>query len=166
MTGSGIRGLLRVDKAIGVGELWTITVALAVMLVCVMLGVIDRTFALPWPDLSEIALMSMAVIAFIGGAYAVHINGHISVDVLQVTASPKLRRALGILVGISIVAFSIALIAFAGPFLLYVMRMSERTPELELPIAFPVGCLVAGSVLSVFHVVSRTLSAAINKVPA
>lgn len=141
-------------------ELLVISLAMATMLACVSIGVVDRTFALPVPDLSEIALIGMAVLAFIGGAYAVYSGGHISIDVMDMVASPVVRKVAGWGVDLSIVAFSAAILVYGGPFMAYVFSIGERTPELELPIAFPVGCLMAGAVLSIFHVVCRLLPGA------
>lgn len=145
----------RIERAIVSAEVVTIVTALALMLIAVTVGIIDRTFALPWPDLSEVALIAMSVIAFIGGAYAVYIKGHITVDIRNLVPHQATWRLLSVIVDLAVLLFSLAILRYAGSFMQYVVAVGERTPELELPIAFPVGCLIVGAVLSIFHVTCR-----------
>jgi TRAP-type C4-dicarboxylate transport system permease small subunit len=152
-----IHGVRQVERVIARIERVVISIALGIMLLAVTLDVLDRTFALPWPNLSEVALMAMAVLAFIGSAYCVYSGGHITVDVAEAISSPRVKRALAIAAQVSIVVFSAAILYFGTPFLLYILQLKERTPELELPLAFPVGSLLVGSTLSIFHVICRSL---------
>jgi len=154
-----LRTLSRAEKWIATAEIVAITLALAVMLVAVVLNVIDRTFNLPWPDLSEPALISMSVLAFVGSAYAVYSGGHIIVDLGEVIPAGRWRRRTAWIVDLCILVLAVLIVLYGSEFLAYVVKISERTPELDLPLWLPVGCLVGGSVLSIFHVLCRLLRA-------
>jgi TRAP-type C4-dicarboxylate transport system permease small subunit len=159
MKRSAAAAILRAERGIAKLELIAIGVALALIFATVSIGVVDRTFALPWPDLSEIALMCMSVLAFIGGAYVVYNKGYIVVDVADLITVPSIRRVASGIAALGVLVFSVAVLKFGSGFLSYVWQVGERTPELDLPIAFPVGCLLVGALLSVFHVLCRTLPA-------
>jgi TRAP-type C4-dicarboxylate transport system permease small subunit len=154
--------ILRAERGIARLELGAIGVALALIFATVSIGVVDRTFALPWPDLSEIALMCMSVLAFIGGAYAVYAKAYIVVDVADLITVPSVRRVASGIAAIGVLIFSVAVLQFGSGFFAYVWQVGERTPELGLPIAFPAGCLLVGALLSVFHVLCRVLPAGQN----
>jgi TRAP-type C4-dicarboxylate transport system permease small subunit len=130
--------------------------ALAAMLISIVVNVLDRTFAWPLPDLSEVAIACMSVLAFIGGAHAVRESQHISIELGDMLPhGPGARATVRIAIDGATVAFSVLLIVYAWSFLEYVLQMGERTPELDLPVALPVSCLIVGSSLSIFHVTCR-----------
>jgi TRAP-type C4-dicarboxylate transport system permease small subunit len=157
MKRSAAAAILRAERGIATLELIAIGIALALIFATVSIGVVDRTFALPWPDLSEIALMGMSVLAFIGGAYAVYAKAYIVVDVADLITVPSIRRVASGIAAIGVLIFSAAVLKFGSGFFAYVWQIGERTPELNLPIAFPAGCLLLGALLSVFHVLCRAL---------
>lgn len=152
---SVLRVLLKGEKGVVAAELVVMVLALVIMLAAVTLNVIVRSFNLPLPDLSEPALVSMAVLAFIGSAYAVHTGGHISVDLGEMIASAKSRRWVAWLVDLAVVTLSVLILVYGSPFLAYVVSIGEGTPGLGLPLALPVGCLIGGAALSILHVACR-----------
>lgn len=156
MMAHAISTIRRVESAVVTVELAAIAIALLVMLCAVVLSVVARTFSLSWPDLSEIALMSMSIIAFLGSAYAVRSKDHITLDIAETIPSQAIRTVLPVMTDIAIVIFSGAILMYGGPFMAYVFELGERTPELQLPMIIPVACLVGGAALSIFHVVCRT----------
>lgn len=156
--------LRRVEKLIVAAEVAAISLALALMLLAVTWNVVDRTFDSPLPDVSPVALLAMSVLAFIGSAYAVYSGGHIVVDLGEVLPAGGWRRWTARVVDLAVLAFSAAILIYGGEFLLYVFQMGERTPDdLELPVWVPVGCLVGGAALSIFHVVCRFANAVADR---
>lgn len=150
-----LRILSATERRIVASELAVIAVALAVMLAAVCVNVVARTFVLPLPDLSEPALIAMSVLAFIGSAYAVQSRNHIVVDLGDLIRSRRWQRWSTWLVDVAVVALSVLILVYGGEFLAFVIQADERTAMLDLPVALPVGCLVVGSLLSIFHVACR-----------
>jgi TRAP-type C4-dicarboxylate transport system permease small subunit len=97
----------------------------------------------------------MAVLAFIGSAYAVHVGGHISVDLGEMISNARWRPWVAWIVDAAIVVLSGLILMYGSEFLAYVVTIDERTPGLGLPLALPVGCLIGGAALSIFHVACR-----------
>lgn len=149
------RFLSALERPIVAAELAAIAGALAIMLAVVCLNVVSRTFALSLPDLSEPALISMSVLAFIGSAYAVQSRNHIVVDLSDLIQSDRWQRYAAWFADLAIVVLSVLILIYGGDFLAFVIQVDERTAVLEIPVALPVGCLVAGSLLSIFHVGCR-----------
>lgn len=145
----------KLEKTIAAAELAVIVSALAVMLGSVCWNVVSRTFALPWRELSEPALVAMSVLAFIGSSYAVYSGNHIVVDLDDLIPAARWRRRTGRLIDAAVLAFSMLILYFGLDFLTYVLRVDERTAMLDIPLAMPVGCLLGGAVLSIFHIGCR-----------
>ncbi len=152
---SALRVLLKSEKGLVAAELVVMVLALVIMLAAITLNVIVRSFNLPLPDLSEPALVSMAVLTFVGSAYAVYTGGHISVDLGEMIATAKSRRWVAWLVDLAIVTLSALILVYGSAFLVYVVSIGESTPGLGLPLALPVGCLIGGAALSILHVGCR-----------
>ena len=143
------------EKRVVTAELSVIVLALALMLLSIVLNVIDRTFNLPWPDLSEVALIGMSALAFVGSAHAVYSGGHIVVDFGDLIPEGAWRRWGSWLADLAVIVMSALILIYGKDFLTYVLSMDERTPELDLPVGIPAACLIGGSALSIFHVICR-----------
>ncbi len=144
--------ILKLEEGIVKAELAVIVGALAMILICIALNVIDRTFAMPWPDMSEPALIGMSLLAFIGGAYAVRFKAHIAIELVQ-GSGPVFSRICSVAADLAILGLSAMIIIYGSDFLDYVYSMNERTVEMRIPLSIPIGSMVLGAVLSVFHVV-------------
>src|SRR5690606_33725111 len=127
------RGLLaKTDEELQRVELLVICACLAAILVAVSANVISRSFSLLWPDASEVALMSMAALTFIGSAYAVARRAHITIDLGEmISSSLRLKRGLAVATELLIAAVSLLFIVYGGDLLAYVVRMDERSAGLE-----------------------------------
>ena len=144
--------LAKADQWLQRCELVVICTCLAGILLAVCANVISRTFNLRWIEVSELALVAMTVLTFIGSAYAVACRAHINIDLSQfLGGSAGTKRWLANIADGVIALTSMLLIVYGGDMLLYVIRIGERSASLELPLWIPVGSLWLGSVLSLIH---------------
>ena len=144
--------VLKLEEGIVRLELVVIVGALAMILICIALNVIDRFFAMPWPDLSEPALIGMSLLAFIGGAYAVRFKAHIAIELVHSIPGSLFSRICSVAADVAILLLSVLIILYGYDFLDYVYSVREKTVELRIPLVIPVGSMLLGAVLSVFHV--------------
>jgi TRAP-type C4-dicarboxylate transport system permease small subunit len=133
-------------------ELVIICLCLVCILLAISANVISRTFNLRWIEVSELALLSMTVLTFIGSAYAVANRVHISIDLAEFFGGSKeVKQWLSWIADGVIAVTCVLLIVFGGDLLLYVIKFDERSSSLEMPLWIAVGSMWLGSVLSLFH---------------
>lgn len=145
-----------VDSVVMSAELAVIGASLTVILVAVAGNVLTRTFNLRWHDMSDIALVAMSLLTFIGSAYAVAARAHITIDLGDAfPATAAMQRWAPCVSDVAVVVTSGLIVVFAGDFLAYVIKIDERVSGMNIPMWIPVGSLWLGSLLSVFHVICR-----------
>ncbi len=101
------------------GVRWSGTIGFALSATCTMalavLGTVDvvgtNLFGAPVPGALELAKVTLAVVVFMGLAYAQQQHAHISVDIITNLAPRSLRRA-SLLVSLSLGALLFALLAW------------------------------------------------------
>lgn len=148
-----LRGLLtKADEGLQRIELVVICLCLAAILLAVGTNVISRSFNLRWLEASDIALVCMTVLTFIGSAYAVARRAHITIDLGEMVAGAAgLKRCLAWGADAVIALTSLLFVVYGGDMLRYVIQVDERSSGLELPLWIPVGSLWLGAALSLFH---------------
>ncbi|ALS25179.1 hypothetical protein JCM16163A_09260 [Paenibacillus sp. YK5] len=142
--------MARIEKAV-------VIIAFVVMLISIFLQVCFRAFGWPLLGTVDIGLLSICVLTFIGFGLAVYTKDHITIEVTDLLRSPRLRKVIHFLSEILMLTFSVALISIVYPFFTYIAESGEKTIELGIPIMLPIGALVIGAGLAIFHGVIQLL---------
>lgn len=148
-----VRALLtKADEGLQRLELLVICVCLAVILLAVCTNVLSRSLNLRWLETSDLALVCMTVLTFIGSAYAVARRAHITIDLGEMFAGAAwIRRAMAWSADAVIALTSLLFVVYGGDLLAYVIQVDERSSGMELPLWIPVGSLWLGAAFSLFH---------------
>jgi TRAP-type C4-dicarboxylate transport system permease small subunit len=152
---TGGRGLLdrlmAVEKAIAGIEIWVVIAALAVIILAVLVSVLIRSFALALPDTGEIAIVAMSPLTFVGGALCSHLHLHLSGDLLANLPEGRLKRGLDAVVAFLTGLFGLFFVVLAWDLFAYAFETRETLIDFGTPVALPVGFMLCGAVLIVFH---------------
>jgi TRAP-type C4-dicarboxylate transport system permease small subunit len=137
------RALLAANRALMIA-------ALAAMAVLVFVSVSLRYLtndAILWAE--ELSRYLMVWLTFVGVGPVLRLGGHVAVDNLHVAASPRVARALRVVVAALIVIFA-AYMAYVG--FGYVARSwRQTTPVLHMPFAYVAMAVPVGFGLAVWH---------------
>jgi len=152
VSSAGGRSLLdRVEAVLFRCEAVLVSICLALMLATIVVSVVTRYFALPLPNVAELATVAMAPLTFVGAALCTYLNMHIAIDVAELLPTPFLRRLAHAAATASQVVFSAVFGYVAWEFYAYAAESGERLIDLGTPVAVPGAFMVAGTVLMAFH---------------
>lgn len=143
--------LVRFEKFLGRIELIVIIVAMAVMLFAVSSNVLTRAIPSLFPNMNDLALMAMAVGAFVGAAYSSYSLNHICIELLPASANRNVNVLCQVVTIVSVFLFSIVFAYLSWSFFDISLLFGEKTSELGLPIAIPAGAALFGFTAMAFH---------------
>lgn len=124
---------------------------MAVAFVCLVIMVPVRYFDLPLPDLSEMSIASIASLAFLCIGLLVRTGGHIAIEVADLVRARRVKFVIRQLTNIGILLFVGVFGVQAYALLASALESGESSIALHIPLAIPMGALVVGLVLAVFH---------------
>ena len=106
--------------------------------------VLRYVFLAPISWAEELSLYLLVWIVFVGGSVAVRTRGHIAVDLLPRILSPKNRRRLTLVIGVTVLMFLAVFFYFSAEHTLRVAAGGQVTPIMLAPmwltyLAMPVG---------------------------
>lgn len=134
-----------------------ITVLLAIMFLAVIMQVVARYFYLPIIDTTEMSVMIMSLITFIGAGLAIYTKDHICVEITNLFKSKRLKFIFELFVSIFMMIF-ICVFLYLGYFLLdYALQSGETTLELRLPLYIPYVTMIIGLILMLVHTISNLI---------
>lgn len=147
----------RIENVVQKIEKFIVIVLLMIMFVAVIMQVMARYFNLPLIDTTEISLMNMSLLTFIGAGFAVYSRDHIAIEITDLIKSERLKMALELMVTIVYMVFALVFLYLGYSLFAYSLGAGETTLELRIPLAVPNGTLLIGMALMLFHAVGNLL---------
>lgn len=136
--------LYDIERKIFKIEAFIISLSLAVILISVTIQVLIRVLGLNSIGTTEIGMVGMSILTFIGTAAIMYSKDHITIELKQLIKS---ERALFLIV------FCVFFINIAYKLFQFTLSAGEGTLQLGIPTAIPIGSMVLGTVLLLFHAV-------------
>ena len=150
-------GLLRlldgVEGFLAAIERRVAALSMLVIMLGITLTIITRVVWLPLPSTGEIAVVAMAPLTFVGGAFCSYMHRHITIDAVDVFGPPNVQRVIRFLSSLAMAGFAGMYCWLTLSFLEYVWSSGERLIDLGTPVWVPVSCIVLGSFLMLVHAV-------------
>jgi TRAP-type C4-dicarboxylate transport system permease small subunit len=143
--------LFKIEKAIA-------TLLLAIMFIAVSLQVVARYFYLPIIDTTEMSVMIMSLITFIGAGLGVYTKEHISVEIEKMFQSTRIRFLFKFFTYISMMTFAFTFLFLGYSLFTYALESGERTLELGIPSSIPYATMIVGLVCMLIHTVSNLIN--------
>lgn len=149
---SGLLCLLdSVEGRLGAFEKGISALSMLVILLGIVVTVVARIGNLPLPATGELAIVAMAPLTFIGGAFCTYMHRHITIDAVDAFGSPAIKRLVRVLASTAMAVFAGLYCWLAFSFLRYVWSSGERLIDMGTPVWIPVSCIVLGSALITVH---------------
>jgi TRAP-type C4-dicarboxylate transport system permease small subunit len=146
-----MRGIEKAAEVLGRIESALVVLALAAVFLGILGGVAVRLLDLPVPNPGEIAVVAMSPLTFVGAALCAHLGRHIRVEVGELLPSARARLILTATAEAAVGLFAAFFAALAWGFFAYALRSGERLIDLGVPVAVPVGFMLAGAGLLLVH---------------
>lgn len=141
----------RIDLVLGAVEKRIAALSMLIILLGVFVAILARAAQLPLPNTGELAIVAMAPLTFIGGAFCSAVHQHINVDAVDAFGSRVTRRLARMAASLAMGVFAWIYGWLAFSFFQYAWNSGERLIDLGTPLWIPVGCIVIGSALMAFH---------------
>lgn len=142
----------------------TIGLALMIMVISIFLQVIYRYLLLQsliWSE--ELGRYLMFLLTFIGVGLAIEKDTHIKVRLLKTFIhSRTLLKVIGIFVDFCGIVFCLIFASVCYQLFKDVTHFGHRSPAMNIPMFFPIGVMLIGSILMVFHFTINFLKKIIN----
>jgi TRAP-type C4-dicarboxylate transport system permease small subunit len=143
--------LSRLERGVYAVEKLACITALAVMLFAIASSVLVRYLNLPLPNLSEVGVVMMAPLTFIGMAMCTYTGTHIAVDIVNTLRSSLLRRAGRFFTAVASIVFATVYLKTSWVFFHDALESGEKMMDLGTPLALPLFFLPLGVALVLFH---------------
>ncbi|KAA3652479.1 MAG: TRAP transporter small permease [Proteobacteria bacterium] len=138
-----VNGVTRLNRA-----LFLLAAALAFVIVPVMLYEVVARYAFDAPTVwgMELATLLFGPYFLFGGPYLLHLGGHVSLDVVYRSLSPRARRRSDLLNHLVIMSFCAILVFYAWPLAVQAWGYRETTFSAWNPPLWPVKFAVPAAV--------------------
>lgn len=134
---------------------------LAIVVVSTFLQVLFRfVFKIPVPWTEEVTRIAFADMVFLGAAYAVKENRHLSVDVIS--SLPRAIRSAIISIGYLIMIIFLAIFTYYG-WVYSINSQVQTTPTLEIPLLFLYIIMPISGVIMLFYLIIGMLEELKNR---
>lgn len=143
--------LAKIEKGIFKVESVIITISLAAMFIAVVVQVITRTLGMSSVGMTEIGMLGMSILTFIGTAAITYTKDHITIELEQIIHSTKVIHWMKVITNVIVVIFGIVFISVAYSFFMFTITSGDKTIELGIPVAIPIGAMLLGIILLIFH---------------
>jgi TRAP-type transport system small permease protein len=138
-------------------EKFVITLMMLIMFVTVFFQVITRFFNLPIPDTSDISILAVTIMTFIGAGLLVYTKGHITLEVTSLIKSKKWVFIFDICTHIAMLVIIGVLLNIGYSLLTFAIESREATMAMRIPMSIPFSALVIGLILMVIHTIGIIL---------
>lgn len=149
--GSGSSVLDRVERGIYRVEAFIAGASIVVMLATIVFSVAARYLELPVRNVSELGIVAMAPLTFVGAALCTYARAHISVEIARQLPSKLLRSIAHAGAMLSQLLFAGIFLYVAWEFFAYAYETNENLIDMGTPVAVPAGFMVLGSALMILH---------------
>jgi TRAP-type C4-dicarboxylate transport system permease small subunit len=126
-------------------------VAMAVVILAILFSILIRTFALPFPDTGELAIVAMSPLTFVGGALCTHLHQHLTGDIVEALPEGKLKRGIDAVAAFLTGLFGVFFVILSWDLFAYALSSGETLIDFGTPISLPVGFMLCAAALIVFH---------------
>lgn len=145
--------LYDIERKIFKIEAFIISISLAVILITVTIQVLIRILGLNSIGTTEIGMVCMSILTFIGTAAIMYSKDHITIDLKQLIKSKLVYFWMDVLMTIALLVFCVIFINIGYKLLQFTISSGDSTLELGIPLAIPIGSMVLGIVLLLFHAI-------------
>lgn len=143
--------LFNIEDKIFKFESIIIIVSLMAMFLAVVVQVIARALGLSSIGMSEIGMLGMSVLTFIGTAAITYTKDYITIELEQIIKSKKVVHWMKIITNIIMIIFGVLFVTVAYPLFLFTITSGDKTLELGIPVAVSIGAMLLGVLLLIFH---------------
>lgn len=153
----------KIEKKVFEVESIIITASLAVMLIAVVIQVLIRLLGLNSIGTTEVGMLAMSILTFIGTSTIIFTKDHITIELEQLIKSERLVYWMNVISTFIMMIFGIIFTSVTYTFFIFILESGEKTIELGIPVAISIGSMVIGSLLLVFHSIGDLLRLYQNK---
>jgi len=143
--------LLKIEKQVYKIEALVISLSLLVIFLAITAQVLIRLIGMNSAGTAEIGMFGMSLLTFIGTPAIMYTKDRITIEIAETIKSEKIHLLLDALVTILILVFSVVFIQVVYNLFLFILESGEKTLELGLPVTIPIGSMVIGMGLLIFH---------------
>lgn len=140
-----------VERILAALEKRIAALSMAIIMIAIAVTVIVRVAELPLPSYGELAIVAMAPLTFIGGAYCTYMHRHITIDVVDAFGSARVQRALRFAASLAMAGFAATYAWLTLSLLEYSWTSGESLIDLNTPVWIPLLCIVVGAGLMFLH---------------
>ena len=136
------------------------------MFLSTSIQILVRFFDLNVVGTSDISLLNMSFLTFIGLGITVFTKDYIAIEVYDLISNPRIKAIVQLVSSVAMLIFGAVIIFVFYPFFSYLLESGEKTLELGIPLALPIGSALLGAGFVVLHSIGniiRTLFHLINK---
>lgn len=131
-------------------EEWTAAILLIAVSLLIMMQVVTRYFfSLPMPWVEETARYLMIFMIFIASAASLYKKEHLNIEILDMFLSDKKLKMVSIFQQVVVTLFTVALAIVSYKFALTQIEIGQKSPALQLPMAWPMSAIFIGALLMV-----------------
>jgi len=141
----------KLESGIFKAESIIITVSLVAMFLAVVVQVLTRTLGMSSVGMTEIGMLGMSILTFIGTSAITYSKDHITIELEQVIRSKQVVHWMKVITDIIMIIFGAVFISVAYSFFQFTITSGDKTIELGIPVAIPIGAMLLGIVLMIFH---------------
>ncbi|HJX79312.1 TRAP transporter small permease [Glutamicibacter sp.] len=143
--------MFTLEKSLVAGEKLVVTLLMIMAFAVIAFMVPVRYFNWQIPDLSEVAMYSIASLTFLCIGLLVRTGGHISIEVAALAKSQRLRFILRQIANVGILLFVVLFGIQAFKLLSAAMTGAWVSSEMSIPLSVPFGAMVIGLLFATFH---------------
>ncbi|MBN6205765.1 TRAP transporter small permease subunit [Ralstonia pickettii] len=144
----------KIEKKVFEVEAFIIVVSLVAMFIAVVIQVIVRAIGMNSIGTTEVGMLAMSILTFIGTSAIIYTKDHITIELEQLIKSERLVYWMKLITTIIMVIFGLIFISVTYTFFLFTLESGEKTIELGIPVAIAAGSMVIGTSLLIFHSIS------------
>lgn len=141
----------KIEKQVFKIEAFLITLSLAIMLLAVLVQIGARMMGISSLGTSEIGMFTMSVLAFIGTSAITYAKDHITIELEQLIKSSKVVHMMKVITTLLIIVFAAIFSVVVFSFFQFTLEAGEKTIELGIPITIPIGFMLSGLILLIYH---------------
>lgn len=134
-----------------------ITISLMVMFIAVVVQVAARMMGISSLGTTEIGMLTMSLITFIGTSAVTYSKDHITIELEQLIQSSRMVHWMKVITNLLMIVFGVLFMGVAYSFFIFILHAGDKTIELGIPVAIPISSMVLGLFLLIYHCICDLL---------
>lgn len=147
----------KMEKVLFKIEAFIITLMMAIMFITVFSQVLTRFFNLPFPDTSDLSLVSFAIMTFLGAGILVYLKDHISIDITTLIKNRRTKKSIELVNHFFMIVIGVLLLMLGFSLLQYAITSGETTMAMRIPLYIPHTAFVIGLIMLIIHTIGDIL---------